>query len=458
MSEITVSYIATGNGNLSIWLRDEEGKSTAHNFASDHKDYKIILELLRGKKNLELKNLLRVDDVVLKAKEEFVQLADSTQSHLEGKAKFVDGQVFINDVPIHGVVSERIEQMAMSGLPIDPVLRFLENVLMNPSSKSQQELYDFLANRNLPLTEDGCFLAYKRIREDWLDIYSGTIDNSIGKVVSVPREQVDSNRSVECSHGLHVGGIDYVRWYGSGQSSRVVVVKVNPQHCVSVPKDHSHQKLRTCQYEVLYELTQDEALKHHLYNNAGDSGHEGFETGPDSDWGTCSDDIEQGWDRDYESWSTARLRETMLDRDPGLTKDEVHDMDRAEIIDNMCEIDEAEDEERETEETLGDNEGCDTCYCSDDRCTDYCELDDYQDCDVEPLDVNPLPRKPAVGEVWRYTNDLYCYPESAGKLVLILDVVSPGDCIYYSPSLDPDCGRSWMDGDSFLKAFTFVTK
>ena len=34
----------------------------------------------------------------------------------------------------------------------------------------------------------------------------------------------------------------------------LVVVKVNPEHVVSVPVDYNNQKLRVCEYTILSEL------------------------------------------------------------------------------------------------------------------------------------------------------------------------------------------------------------
>jgi hypothetical protein len=81
-------------------------------------------------------------------------------------------------------------------------------------------------------------------------------DNSVGQVCEMPRSKVDDNRNMGCSAGLHVGALDYVASYGSPDAEdNIIIVKVNPRDAVSVPTDSSHQKLRTCRYEVvgLYE-------------------------------------------------------------------------------------------------------------------------------------------------------------------------------------------------------------
>jgi hypothetical protein len=161
--------------------------------------------------------------------------------------------IMFRGIPVHNVVATRIVQFVESGLPFMPAVRFLENLLENPSKRAVDEGYAFLEHKNLPLTEDGCFLAYKSVRSDYLDKYSGTIDNSVGKVVEVPRNMVDDNREHECSAGLHVGSLEYAGpsgWYNR-PNDNVVIVKVNPRDIVSVPRDHSAQKMRVCRYEVI---------------------------------------------------------------------------------------------------------------------------------------------------------------------------------------------------------------
>src|SRR5690606_5095532 len=105
------------------------------------------------------------------------------------------------------------------------------------------------------------FLAYKRVRDNYLDWHSATFDNSVGKVVEMPggRYHVDSNRHNVCSYGLHFCSKDYLGnfWRGAG---RIVVVKINPADVVSIPIDYNFTKGRTWRYEVVGEInTDDEA-------------------------------------------------------------------------------------------------------------------------------------------------------------------------------------------------------
>jgi hypothetical protein len=119
-----------------------------------------------------------------------------------------------------------------------------------------------LEHENLPITEDGCFLAYKAINRDYTDKYTGTISNKVGDKVKMPYEEVTADPTMHCSSGLHCGSIEYVRCYGNFKTDengehtgdRLVTVKVNPNAVVSVPEDSDRQKVRVYRYVVHEEI------------------------------------------------------------------------------------------------------------------------------------------------------------------------------------------------------------
>lgn len=152
---------------------------------------------------------------------------------------------------LHGHVVDRLVQMSSLGLPYTGLMRFLANCKRNPRPQAVEELYLFLEHGGFPILPDGCFMGYKMVRDDYMDCHSGTYDNSPGKTVSMPRDEVTDDPDIACSAGLHVGTLEYVRAFRS--SGRIVLVKVNPADVVSVPHDYSHQKLRACKYEVVSE-------------------------------------------------------------------------------------------------------------------------------------------------------------------------------------------------------------
>jgi hypothetical protein len=147
------------------------------------------------------------------------------------------------------------------------MVKFTENLLENPSRRAVTELYLFLEKGNLPITSDGHFLAYKKVRDDYLDVYSGTIDNSVGQVVEMERNRVDDDKNNTCSYGLHFCSKDYLQ---SFSGDRIVILKINPRDVVSIPTDYAFTKGRTCRYEVIGEVeieNPEERLKQAVLDN-----------------------------------------------------------------------------------------------------------------------------------------------------------------------------------------------
>lgn len=159
-------------------------------------------------------------------------------------------------------LAQKVRSIWQQGLPITLFGNFWNNLKKNPSSSSVRELYDFLAYKELPITEDGCFLAYKGLTNDHWSISgnketkviqgkvdsAGRIYNGIGQTIEVRRFDVDDNRNNHCSFGLHVGSLEYAEGFAQGQ---VVIVKVNPKDVVSVPDDCNCQKCRVSAYTVI---------------------------------------------------------------------------------------------------------------------------------------------------------------------------------------------------------------
>jgi hypothetical protein len=110
---------------------------------------------------------------------------------------------------------------------------------------------------NLPITDDGCFLAYKAVTNQYLDKHTRTVDNTPGSnaVPPMPRYKVDDNPDSHCSTGYHVGALPYVQGFASGYGSvngdKIVVCQVDPANVVSVPNDCNGEKMRVTHYTVL---------------------------------------------------------------------------------------------------------------------------------------------------------------------------------------------------------------
>ena len=171
----------------------------------------------------------------------------------KGYVSIVGGDVFWKGQPFHNALATRMIEMYQDGFPIDPMIRFMENLMNNPSKRSVDQVYGFLEKNKLPITEDGYFLAYKRVREDYKDIHSGTFDNSIGQVVSMDRNLVDDNPDSHCSTGLHFCSETYLGSFGNSHQP-VMILKINPADVVSIPTDYDGAKGRCMKYEVVAQV------------------------------------------------------------------------------------------------------------------------------------------------------------------------------------------------------------
>lgn len=153
---------------------------------------------------------------------------------------------------IHNTICQRIIDFMNKGFDVKYLVNFLDNLLENPSKETVNDLYDFLEKGNLPITEDGCFIAYKYVNKNYKDRYSNTFCNEIGSICKMKREDVDPNRYNVCSAGLHACSLQYLSQANKGD--HIMILKINPKNVVSIPVDYSQQKLRCCEYEVIDEF------------------------------------------------------------------------------------------------------------------------------------------------------------------------------------------------------------
>ena len=246
---MTVPFMKTGN-TVSILA---QGKW--YQVKPEHPNYDAILEALHGTE----------EDII-----KLIDVSSSLESYLDGNVEVVGGAVKYDGEVIDTTLTRRIMEFMRQGLPFEPLVKLFENLMKNISYQTRTQLYDFLEHKNLPITEDGCFLAYKAVNSDYKDKYSGQMDNSVGQSVGIDRGKVDDDRDKGCSAGLHCGALDYVRDYGSeGGGDHIMIVKVNPVDAVSVPHDCQYQKLRVCKYEVVAEMEWSDELRKPLYSADG---------------------------------------------------------------------------------------------------------------------------------------------------------------------------------------------
>lgn len=219
----------------------------------------------------------------------------------EGDFKIEAGVLYYKDEEVNNCIADRILEMMKEGFDYKPMLLFLQNLYQNPSYRAITELYGFLSHKFLPITSDGHFLAYKAVRSDFKDKHTGTIDNSVGSKPSMDRNKVDDNANKGCSKGLHIGTIEYVREFADRLAGdKLLICKVNPRDVVSVPLDHSEQKVRCCLYEVVA-LFEDVLTRpvHKEYDSFADEYSDEYEDDYEDEYDDEEDYLDDDEDRDH---------------------------------------------------------------------------------------------------------------------------------------------------------------
>lgn len=271
--------------------------------SKDHRNYIIrLVENYKKTQNQEDFEELKI------ALTPYKRISNKVDSRIEYIEEI--GKLFVKGVerPLPEVLQKRILSFLDDNLPIDALIKFWENCQLNPEFRAIEELYLFLEHNGLPITSDGCFVAYKKVNKvdykaeaptefaglyidklgncrnakghfvggelkdkfkSWLsdtnktfklvDNYTRTMDNSVGQTVSMPRNEVDNDRHRTCSNGLHFAAWDYASGY-SGDT--LIMIKVNPSNVVAIPSDYNNQKGRASQYEVLGIIDEEMKTKH----------------------------------------------------------------------------------------------------------------------------------------------------------------------------------------------------
>lgn len=256
---MSTKYIIANDGTVAAVVGGE-----TYNFNKSHPNYDKLISHL---KNNNVEHFEACYDIV-----------SHINAYCEGYVNCNNGSLSWDGIKMPDMFTGTILDMIRQGFPFEPMLNFLDNLSQNPSDHAIVELFDFMENKNMPITYDGHFLAYKAVREDYKDIYSGKFDNSVGSICEVPRNKVDSNRDNGCGHGLHVGAIDYAKSYGGidldndgDGGNHLMICKVNPMDVVSVPRDSKFQKLRCCKYEVVAKF--DSVFDHVIHMTENDKSY-----------------------------------------------------------------------------------------------------------------------------------------------------------------------------------------
>ena len=178
-----MTYIITPEGITVV----SNGQS--YTLSSTHGNYNDVLDAIRhGEDESTIVELLNPKVALTR--------------YLGDRFEVGENTVKFNGEEVHGTLVRRIIDCHRDGLPTEPLLKFFENLEANPSFRARQELYDFLAHRNMPITPDGCFLAYKSVRSDFTDHHTGKFSNRVGTVLEMERRKVDDDDAFDLADRL----------------------------------------------------------------------------------------------------------------------------------------------------------------------------------------------------------------------------------------------------------------
>lgn len=207
-------------------------KGKVYSAEPDHPNYGKICEVLIGGK-ATLEQLVPMFDVkVVLSKDGFV-VDDDGVAHFNGKR-------------LSAYVTSRLSSSMIDGFGTGPIARFVEKTLKNPNPEVHEDLLRWVEESKLPITEDGNIIAFKRVRSDLKDIYSGRVQYAVGKITEIPRESCTFNRNNACGSGLHFAGRGYS--FGS-EDQPLIMMEIDPVDVTSFPKNEP--KGRCCRLRTV---------------------------------------------------------------------------------------------------------------------------------------------------------------------------------------------------------------
>jgi len=238
-----VNHVIT-EGSVTV-IFNNDGTNEAKTVRSDNEMYKTIVKALRAK---DYNNL----DILC-------DKATYINKNSDGMFEVRNNVVYVGGDKLPAGLSKILINLVDTGCDITYLLKFWDNLKENPSARSIECLYTFLEANNCTITTDGCFIGYKAVRNDYMDKYSGKINNNIGEEPEMERSKVNDDPQHTCSFGLHVAAFDYAaNSYGNrNRGDRLLAVKVNPKDVVAVPYDYHNTKIRVCKYKVVEDITDE---------------------------------------------------------------------------------------------------------------------------------------------------------------------------------------------------------
>lgn len=215
---------------------------------SSHPNFDRLVEMARQGQLINEK----IDEII-----ELIDIRVTIENSLADLQTYGRVQVGLDAILYNGNIvrsylAERMLEILRAGHDVAPWAKFMDKLYNNPSKTAVDELFLWLEKANMPITPDGNFLAYKKVRDDFSSYHrgpNGPVWNRVGDTVEMPRNEVDDNRENTCSTGLHFCSWHYLPSYYGGEG-KVIILEIDPADVVSIPSDYDNAKGRAWRYVV----------------------------------------------------------------------------------------------------------------------------------------------------------------------------------------------------------------
>lgn len=228
---MATSYVITGN---TLTVRHDGQTITIR---PDHDHYMEALKAVHTNKLDDLPRILNLG----------VRLETKTKGLVEVK----DNVVTLGGQEMPDALVKELKKLIASNIPHAWLMRFWERCQKNPDPVARRDLFSFIRHNGHPLTQDGRFLAYKRVTEDRLDFHTGKVLYKDKTYVEMDRKLVNSNPNETCSSGLHVASHRYAQDTYANKGGPMIECLVDPQDVCAVPTDYGREKMRLCRLWVM---------------------------------------------------------------------------------------------------------------------------------------------------------------------------------------------------------------
>lgn len=215
-------------------------KGTQRLFAhANHPCYTRILDAVRNGRYVNIERLFEL-------KKSIEKCFDVTVKN--------GSQVFYKNKQLNNALTDKILNAYRNNLPTRPWIKFLNNLMQNPSEHCRNNFFSYVESHGLPIDSNGMVYAWKAVNNKLRDKWTNKISFSPGKSPELKRDNCEANVNVECGQSLHCGNAGYVRQYGNLNEDRFLLVKFNPKDALNC----DYEKLRVCKMKVVREVKRGE--------------------------------------------------------------------------------------------------------------------------------------------------------------------------------------------------------